>query len=1168
MSRLLKLIQKDPQIGALMPKRAVRDAACQSGLSYENVIDVFFDGYADRPALGERAYDIKYSDLNKKNIRNHQKAYTFTTYLELQTQIKALAIAWRVHPHCEVQRDNFVCIMGFASVDYAIIDIACAYAKVVTVPLSRSSSSRDQIETIDNIQPVVIASGPADLAVCVEHALRQKSIKSIIVFDYDARVDEESAIVAKAKDRLNEIGSDTSLILLNDLIKYGKKHSFSFLTPEKDDNDKTAMIIHSSGSTGKPKGACITAKALINTWQGQPDQSPIITVIMAPFNHNMGRNEMYNTLNAGGTAYFALKDDMSTLFEDIRLARPTSLVFFPRILDLIYQYFQIEVTKRLMTDEIERTVVEHEVKLEMKSTFLGNRLLFGAVASAPVSTAVKEFISECFEIVLVNGYSTTETGSGGLAIDGHINRKIVCDYRLKDVPELGYFTTDKPYPRGEFCVKTLFGVTQYYKQPEATAQLFDVDGYSLTGDIVEEIAPDEISIIDRRMSILKLPQGEYVALGMLGKTFEGNSALINQIYIYGRSDIPYLLAVIVPNLKTTKEMISGTPTETKLKIIIKNELNRIAKHENLKHFEVPRDFIIETEQFSQSNGLLSPINKYLLSELKTKYQPRLEQIFKQISNQQKPIINTLNRATFSSNTSKILANLLKENLGIVVSDNDTNKSFYELGGDSLSAVLFSMHIKQIFGVSIEGDLILNPRNNIKNWTILVDQAQGDNTSTNNFDHIHDEQSQYIYSTDLQIDHFLNKHILNKANNLPNAIQPPKTVLLTGANGFLGQTLCLKWLEKLEMHEGKLICIIRAVDDDAAKKRLDEQFTHVGSNLAKQYLNISKKYLEVLAGDISEPLLGLKAATFRRLADETDLICHAGALVNHRLGYRHLFGPNVRGTSEVINLALTNKKKTIDFISTIGVNELVQQGNNINLKFPLKSRLKLSNKYASGYLASKWASEHLLYSAHKNTGININISRCDMIMPNQHCIQQFNANDMLTRLLFSIMTTKLAPKSFYELNPDGTSQQSHYQGIPVNILADIFTASHYYNKHGFSIYNAYNYLEDNISLDTFVDFIQKSGQTIEKIDSYSQWYKQIKSQLDQLPFEQRKHSIIDMQDAFSKPFPAKTHLPDSNNFKQLARQTNNGADIHPLSESYIQDYLQAIRITLIKNNIDR
>lgn len=39
-------------------------------------------------------------------------------------------------------------------------------------------------------------------------------------------------------------------------------------------------------------------------------------------------------------------------------------------------------------------------------------------------------------------------------------------YKLVDVPELGYTTSDKPYPRGELRIKTKRMITGYYKHPE------------------------------------------------------------------------------------------------------------------------------------------------------------------------------------------------------------------------------------------------------------------------------------------------------------------------------------------------------------------------------------------------------------------------------------------------------------------------------------------------------------------------------------------------------------------------------------------------------------------------------------------------------------------------------------------------------------------------------
>src|SRR2546430_11780756 len=58
--------------------------------------------------------------------------------------------------------------------------------------------------------------------------------------------------------------------------------------------------------------------------------------------------------------------------------------------------------------------------------------------------------------------------------------------------------------------------------------------------------------VDRRNNVLKLAQGEFVTLAKLEAAF-GNSPLVRQIYVYGNSAHPYLLAVVVPTEEARSE---------------------------------------------------------------------------------------------------------------------------------------------------------------------------------------------------------------------------------------------------------------------------------------------------------------------------------------------------------------------------------------------------------------------------------------------------------------------------------------------------------------------------------------------------------------------------------------------------------------------------------------
>src|SRR6185295_4117694 len=141
------------------------------------------------------------------------------------------------------------------------------------------------------------------------------------------------------------------------------------------------------------------------------------------------------------------------------------------------------------------------------------------------------------DLPLRNGYGSTEAG-GNIMADNRLQRPPVIDYKLVDVPELGYFRTDKPYPRGELLLKSTTMIPGYYKRPEVTAQIFDEEGFYKTGDIVAETAPDRLVYLDRRNNVLKLSQGEFVAVTHL-ETVYSTSPLIRQIFVYGSSERAY-----------------------------------------------------------------------------------------------------------------------------------------------------------------------------------------------------------------------------------------------------------------------------------------------------------------------------------------------------------------------------------------------------------------------------------------------------------------------------------------------------------------------------------------------------------------------------------------------------------------------------------------------------
>ena len=285
----------------------------------------------------------------------------------------------------------------------------------------------------------------------------------------------------------------------------------------------------------------------------------------------------------------------------------------------------------------------------------------------------------------------------------------------------------------------------------------------------------------------------------------------------------------------------------------------------------------------------------------------------------------------------------------------------------------------------------------------------------------------------------------------------RTVLLTGATGFLGRYLALEWLERMDLVDGKVICLVRAKDDAAARERWTRRSTAAIPELLRHYRELAADHLEVIAGDKGEANLGLDPQTWQRLADTVDLIVDPAALVNHVLPYSQLFGPNVLGTAELIRIALTTKKKPFIYVSTIGVGDGIEPGKfteDADIRFISATR-SVDDSYANGYGNSKWAGEVLLREAHELCGLPVSVFRCDMILADTTYAGQLNLPDMFTRLMLSLVATGIAPVSFYELDADGNRQRAHYDGLPVEFIAEAISTLGAQVVDGFETYHVMN-----------------------------------------------------------------------------------------------------------------
>ena len=1129
-----RLYVEDDQFRITRPDDQIAAAARAPGLRIAEVMATVFQGYTDRPALGQRVSEIVTDPGTGRSTLRFLPRFETISYADLWSRVVSVAADWHSHETHPVRAGDFVCVLGFASIDYTAIECACIHLGAVVVPLQTSAPASQHAPILTETQPRIFAVGIDNLETALEAVLAASltgtAPQRLIVFDYEPRDDDQRAIYQAARTRLAAAGSALAIETIDDVVAHGKSLPPPPLHVASADEDPLAWVFYTSGSTGTPKGAMFTESLCIGTWLAQSDQ-PVITLSYMPMSHLIGYGYVILTLANGGTSYFAAKSDLSTLFDDLALVRPTSLSLVPRVCEMFYHHFQRELDRQARTDES-----ADELITAIREQILGGRVLAVGCGSAALSPEIKVFMEAVLDQHLLIGYSSTEIAGGMIVADEHVLRPPVVDYKLLDVPELGYFNTDKPYPRGELAVKSSRFMAGYYNRPDLTATMFDADGYYKTGDIMAEVGPDQLRYVDRRNNVIKLSQGEFVAVSRLEALYS-TSALIHQIYIYGTSERSFLLAVVVP----TADGVDPSR--------IADSLRQIARESQLNGYEIPRDFLIETEPFSLANGLLSGVGKFLRPKLKARYGDRLEQLYATMADQQLGQLRTLRTGGADQPVLATVTKAVQATLGVASGDVSPEARFIDLGGDSLSALTFSTLLADIYSVEVPVGVVVNPTGDL---LAVADHIERHRVSDKpNYASVHGTASVEVRAADLTLDKFIDDDVLKTAMTFAVPTREVRTVLLTGATGFLGRFLGMEWLQKLADAGGTLVCLTRGADATAARQRIEAALDS-DATLLDRFRTLADGHLEVLAGDIGEHNFGLDDTTWQRLAENVDLIVHPAAHVNHVLPYRQLFTPNVAGTAEVIRLAITARLKPIHYISTMGVSavahQLVDEDTDIRRSVPA---CVVDDSYANGYGISKWAGEVLMREAHDVCGLPVAVFRPGMILADSRYAGQLNVPDIFTRLLFSVAATGVAPGSFY-FGAD-RSRDAHYEGLPVDFLAEAIAAIGAQHGSSFDTYNTTNPHDDGISLDTFVDWIIAAGYPIEKIDDYSGWLARFETTMRALPERQRAHSVLTVLDVYREPMPAVAGSPVPGARFQFAVERSGRAIPH-VTQELIGKYL--------------
>jgi fatty acid CoA ligase FadD9 len=196
--RIADLYADDPAFQKARPIPEVIEAVGKPGLRLTEILETLVEGYADRPALAQRARELVTDTTTGRTSERLLPSFETISYREVWDRVSAIATALRNDSIAPVNPGDFVATIGFSSPEYLTVDLAGAYLGLVSVPLQHNAPVSQLRPIIAETEPKLIAVGAEYLDLAVESALESTSLRRLLVFDYRPAVDDQRESLERA----------------------------------------------------------------------------------------------------------------------------------------------------------------------------------------------------------------------------------------------------------------------------------------------------------------------------------------------------------------------------------------------------------------------------------------------------------------------------------------------------------------------------------------------------------------------------------------------------------------------------------------------------------------------------------------------------------------------------------------------------------------------------------------------------------------------------------------------------------------------------------------------------------------------------------------------------------------------------------------------------------
>jgi long-chain acyl-CoA synthetase len=542
------------------------------------------------------------------------------------------------------QKGESVALLSASRPEWVQADFAILSAGCTTIPIYPSYPP-DLIAYVvnDSGARTLIVEDAAHLAKALEARPRMSGLEHIVVIaGYDAPQPSEAVLTW---DMLRRLGREKAQALKSTLAE-----RVSSTSPED-----IATIVYTSGTTGPPKGVVQTHANHVATLAASKAATPVeegwVNLLFLPLAHSFGRLESFLGVAHGLNTAFA--ENMETVGENLRETRPHFIFSVPRVFEKVYarilagvaagspvkrkifrwaigvgrQVSRLQQSGRPLPKGLEiKRGIAHRLVFEKLHAALGGRLQWAVSGGAPLSRDIAEFFHAA-GILVLEGYGLTETcpaatfnrpthfkfGSVGQALPG-VEVKIASD--------------------GEILLRGANVATRgYWKQPEATAEVFEPSGWFHTGDIGRLDDEGFLFITDRKKDLLVTAGGMNIAPQNIENMLKADP-FISQAMVYGdRRPYPVALITVNPDElgKFAREqgILATDPATVAKHPKVRERVSRTVEEKNsqLQSYAKIKKFTVLAGDFTQDGGELTPTLKVKRKVVAEKYRAEIEELY-------------------------------------------------------------------------------------------------------------------------------------------------------------------------------------------------------------------------------------------------------------------------------------------------------------------------------------------------------------------------------------------------------------------------------------------------------------------------------------------------------------------------------------------------------------